>query len=64
MSDFLETERLIKSVKKNRKGIGACHRVCICGNTFPHFDDGTNTWDLCLPCKRAGRTYNVAIGMI
>ena len=57
------TDLLVKSVKKNRKGIGAVTRVCICGNTFPHFDDGTNTWDLCPACKRAGRIYSVGINL-
>jgi hypothetical protein len=50
-----ETVRLIKDVMRNRKGIGQVDRICICGNLFTHFDDGKNSWYLCMSCKRNGR---------
>jgi len=50
-----ETASLVKSITKNRKGVGLVTRICICGNDFTHVDDGTNSWDLCGSCKKNGR---------
>jgi hypothetical protein len=43
---------LVKDIKRNRKGIGEVKRICTCGQIFPMNEDGTNTWDKCLSCRR------------
>jgi len=51
----METKELLKDVMRNRKGVGLVNRICICGTLFTHVDDGTNSWDLCIKCKKNRR---------
>ena len=52
MNDVEMLVRSIMRTSRKGRGQGQLTRICVCGTEFRMFDDGSNSFDLCGPCKR------------